>query len=110
MFDFSLLSGGADGSIAIHDLHVSSGTPQGTYPKICLIDKTNKDAHKFSVETVQWYPLDTGMFISSGADKSLLVWDTNSLKVGSSNFHIIYHYVTSDKIGHPGEIRSDLCN
>ncbi len=27
------------------------------------------------------YPLDTGMFISSGSDKLLKIWDTNTLVV-----------------------------
>uniref|UniRef100_A0A8C0FTN6 DNA excision repair protein ERCC-8 n=1 Tax=Bubo bubo TaxID=30461 RepID=A0A8C0FTN6_BUBBB len=36
--------------------------------------------HKFSVETVQWYPHDTGMFTSSSFDKTLKIWDTNVLQ------------------------------
>ena len=45
----------------------------------------NRYRHKFSVECVLWYPLDTGMFTSSGTDRLLKIWDTNRLKVG----HII---------------------
>ena len=30
---------------------------------------------------LQWYPHDTGMFTSSGADSLLKVWDTNALVV-----------------------------
>ena len=33
------------------------------------------------METVQWYPHDTGMFTSSSFDKTLKVWDTNTLQV-----------------------------
>ena len=41
----------------------------------------NRGTHKHSVETVQWYPMDTGLFTSSGADQQLKIWDTNRLKV-----------------------------
>uniref|UniRef100_A0A3Q1EY35 DNA excision repair protein ERCC-8 n=1 Tax=Acanthochromis polyacanthus TaxID=80966 RepID=A0A3Q1EY35_9TELE len=40
----------------------------------------NRYVHKFSVETVQWYPYDTGMFVSSSFDKTMKVWDTETLK------------------------------
>lgn len=43
--------------------------------------RSHPDVHKFSVETVQWYPHDTGMFTSSSFDKTLKIWDTNTLKV-----------------------------
>lgn len=43
--------------------------------------RSHPDAHKFSVETVQWYPHDTGMFTSSSFDKTLKIWDTNTLQV-----------------------------
>lgn len=33
------------------------------------------------METVQWYPHDTGMFTSSSFDKTLKIWDTNTLQV-----------------------------
>ena len=81
MFCFSLLSGGGDGIIAIHDLHNTAGIPQCTFPAVCTVGLSNRCRHKFSVETVTWYPLDTGLFISSGTDKVLKVWDTNSLTV-----------------------------
>ncbi|KAK2179272.1 hypothetical protein NP493_500g00000 [Ridgeia piscesae] len=74
-----LLSGGGEGIIGLHDLHNTTGVPQCTFPTICTVGLSNRYRHKFSVETVKWYPLDTGMFISSGTDKHLKVWDTNSL-------------------------------
>ncbi len=43
--------------------------------------RSNRHVHKFSVETVQWYPYDTGMFVSSSFDKTMKVWDTETLKV-----------------------------
>lgn len=43
--------------------------------------RSSRYVHKFSVETVQWYPYDTGMFVSSSFDKTMKVWDTETLKV-----------------------------
>lgn len=47
----------------------------------CFLWRSNRHVHKFSVETVQWYPHDTGMFVSSSFDKTMKVWDTETLKV-----------------------------
>lgn len=41
--------------------------------------RSNESVHKRSVETVQWYPHDTGMFVSSSMDGKVKVWDTNAL-------------------------------
>lgn len=43
--------------------------------------RSSRHVHNFSVETVQWYPYDTGMFVSSSFDKTMKVWDTETLKV-----------------------------
>ncbi|XP_076308869.1 DNA excision repair protein ERCC-8-like [Tachypleus tridentatus] len=75
-----LLSGGADGTICIHELDNYSGTPQYTCKVICKVSRRSRHAHKFSVESVQWYPFDTGLFISGSMDCQLKVWDTNTLK------------------------------
>lgn len=47
----------------------------------CFLWRSSRHVHKFSVETVQWYPHDTGMFVSSSFDKTMKVWDTETLKV-----------------------------
>ena len=75
-----LLAGAANGVIVIYDLHNVSGEPRCTFPMVCTAGKSNRYRHKHSVETVQWFPIDTGMFLSSGTDKLLKVWDTNALK------------------------------
>lgn len=49
--------------------------------QLCFLWRSNRYVHKFSVETVQWYPHDTGMFVSSSFDKTMKVWDTETLKV-----------------------------
>lgn len=76
-----MLSGGSDGIIVIYDLKNLTKTPSYTCKALCKVGKGLPDVHKFSVETVQWYPHDTGMFTSSSFDKTLKIWDTNSLKL-----------------------------
>lgn len=78
---FSLLSGGADGYIAVHDLLNTSGSVKHKCESVAHVGLSNRYRHKFSVECVLWYPLDTGIFTSSGTDKLLKIWDTNRLKV-----------------------------
>ncbi|GLH12654.1 Protein will die slowly [Gryllus bimaculatus] len=75
-----LLSGCADGTVYIHDLYNFTGLPQYTSKLICSVDKTSRSAHQYSVECVQWYPFDNGLFVSSGMDKKLKIWDANCLK------------------------------
>lgn len=53
----------------------------GLTTPFAFLSRSNRHVHKFSVETVQWYPYDTGMFVSSSFDKTMKVWDTETLKV-----------------------------
>lgn len=75
-----LLAGGADGFIVIYDICNNTGRMKYTCQSVGTIALNNRHRHKYSVETVLWYPLDTGMFTSSGTDKLLKIWDTNRLK------------------------------
>ncbi|WAR22891.1 ERCC8-like protein [Mya arenaria] len=75
-----LLAGGGDGFVVIYDVCCPPGPERHTFPSVGTVALNNRHRHKFSVETVLWYPLDTGMFTSSGADCMLKVWDTNRLK------------------------------
>ncbi|KAL8611451.1 hypothetical protein ACOMHN_014506 [Nucella lapillus] len=77
-----LLSGGSDSTISIYDTQGRGGEGgQGTvtYPRVCGVSHSEGQTRQ-SVETVQWYPVDTGLFTSSGAAHQLRVWDTNCLK------------------------------
>ncbi|XP_071851733.1 DNA excision repair protein ERCC-8-like [Apostichopus japonicus] len=74
-----LLSGGGDGVIAIYDVLTKPVVKEFTCPYLCGIGRSNESVHKRSVETVQWYPHDTGMFVSSSMDGKVKVWDTNAL-------------------------------
>uniref|UniRef100_A0A8D0G7Z3 DNA excision repair protein ERCC-8 n=1 Tax=Sphenodon punctatus TaxID=8508 RepID=A0A8D0G7Z3_SPHPU len=73
-----MLSGGSDGVIVLYDLENLSRKPSYTCKAICTVN--HPDVHRFSVETVQWYPHDTGMFTSSSFNKTLKIWDTNTLQ------------------------------
>nr|XP_033796589.1 DNA excision repair protein ERCC-8-like [Geotrypetes seraphini]XP_033796598.1 DNA excision repair protein ERCC-8-like [Geotrypetes seraphini] len=75
-----MLSGGSDGVIVLYDLANLSRKPCYTCKAVCTVGKSHPDVHKFSVETVQWYPHDTGIFTSSSFDKTLKIWDTNTLQ------------------------------
>lgn len=97
-----LLSGSADGCIHVHDLYNQSSSQQYTSKCICKIDRTSRSCHKYSVECVQWYPTDTGLFISSGMDRNLRIWDANSLQP-AENFIMaskIYHHHMSPISSH----------
>ncbi|XP_026870167.1 DNA excision repair protein ERCC-8 isoform X1 [Electrophorus electricus] len=75
-----MLSGGSDGVIVIYDLENTSKKSHYTCKAVCTVGRSSHYVHKFSVETVQWYPYDTGMFLSSSFDKTMKVWDTETLK------------------------------
>uniref|UniRef100_A0A4W5KE97 DNA excision repair protein ERCC-8 n=1 Tax=Hucho hucho TaxID=62062 RepID=A0A4W5KE97_9TELE len=75
-----MLSGGADGVVVVYDLENNSRKSQYTCKAVGTVGRSSRYAHRFSVETVQWYPHDTGMFVSSSFDKTMKVWDTETLK------------------------------
>ncbi|XP_074669550.1 DNA excision repair protein ERCC-8 isoform X1 [Strix aluco] len=75
-----MLSGGSDGVIVIYDLENLSREPHYICKAIHFVGRSHPYVHRFSVETVQWYPHDTGMFTSSSFDKTLKIWDTNVLQ------------------------------
>ncbi|KAM9093912.1 DNA excision repair protein ERCC-8 isoform 1-T1 [Sarcophilus harrisii] len=75
-----MLSGGSDGIIVLYDLENFSRKVHYTCKAVCSVGRNHPDVHKYSVETVQWYPHDTGMFTSSSFDKTLKIWDTNTLQ------------------------------
>ncbi|KAM4708851.1 DNA excision repair protein ERCC-8 isoform 1-T3 [Discoglossus pictus] len=82
-----MLSGGSDGIIVLYDLANSSKSQSYTCKALCKVGKSHPDVHKFSVETVQWYPHDTGIFTSSSFDKTLKIWDTNTLQLAE-----VFHF------------------
>jgi len=73
-----LLSAGGDGLVAVYDtadeLNKRGFTARSIHP-----DKGR--GHRYAVSSVQWYPFDTGMFVTSGMEGRVAVWDTNSFQV-----------------------------
>ncbi len=56
-------------SQAIYDTTVPVGhIGRYTCPAICCVNSTNPGAHAANVSAVQWYPVDNGLFTSSGMD------------------------------------------
>lgn len=89
-----LLSSSSNGRIAVHDIEECFYRDTFKCMSVATVERTFKDSHKHSVETVQWYPNDTGMFLSSSVDSTLKVWDTNALEV-VENFRLegmVYHH------------------
>ncbi|KAI8147482.1 DNA excision repair protein ERCC-8 [Fennellomyces sp. T-0311] len=73
-----MLSGGSDGRIHVYDLN----TPPDSNDHVrigSVASVSRENRHRFAVTTVSWFPFDTGMFVSSSADKTIRVWDTNSM-------------------------------
>lgn len=89
-----LLSSSSNGRIAIHDIEECFYSEKFKCKSVVTVEETLKDSHKHSVETVQWYPNDTGLFLSSSVDSTLRVWDTNAVQVVEKfNLEgIIYHH------------------
>uniref|UniRef100_A0A1B6EDT2 Uncharacterized protein n=1 Tax=Clastoptera arizonana TaxID=38151 RepID=A0A1B6EDT2_9HEMI len=75
-----LLSGCSDGSFYVHDLYNFTGKAKFTSKMI--VSKNNRnEGHSYSVESIQWYPFDLGMFTSGSTDKTIKIWDSNVMKL-----------------------------
>jgi len=78
-----ILSGTSDGLVAIYDTQNRSGTPKHSAD---LVGLTSSVGTRTSTSVVQWYPGDNGLFVSSGADGQLKVWDANVLSTPVETF------------------------
>lgn len=96
-----LLSGCADSSIKLWDLRQEEtqreeneidaqkfdhpslydsfdyDNPISTFANIATIPR--KSHHSFGISTIEWWPHDTGMFVSLSFDHTVKIWDTNEL-------------------------------
>ncbi|KAK6462233.1 WD40-repeat-containing domain protein [Scheffersomyces coipomensis] len=54
-----------------YDNPVSAFTNLATIPR--------KSAHQFGISGLQWWPYDTGMFVTASFDHTVKIWDTNEL-------------------------------
>lgn len=39
----------------------------------------NRQQHRYALTGIQWFPSDTGLFVTSSLDHFVRVWDTNEL-------------------------------
>lgn len=80
-----LLAGAADGSVGVYDTQqptfVDSALHVAKHEALFTVDKSVPQGHVFSVSSVQWYPVDTGLFVTGSYDKSVNLWDTNTRQV-----------------------------
>eukprot|EP00112_Aurelia_sp_Birch-Aquarium-sp1_P011298 Seg2376.3 transcript_id=Seg2376.3/GoldUCD/mRNA.D3Y31 product="DNA excision repair protein ERCC-8" protein_id=Seg2376.3/GoldUCD/D3Y31 len=93
-----LIAGSSQSKIAIYDTAIAEEGEKKICKTIATIDRSGDGAHKFSIEAVQWYPRDNGMFVTSSLDKSVKVWDSNTLQVADEfNFeYLIYcHHMSA---------------
>ncbi|MCO5566493.1 hypothetical protein L7F22_020170 [Adiantum nelumboides] len=78
-----LLSGAADGSVAVYDIEHASSFEQSTqtskHEALFMVGKGV--GHQYSVSCVHWYPIDTGLFVTGSFDNYVNVWDTNTAQV-----------------------------
>lgn len=80
-----LLAGAADGSVGVYDTQqptvVDSALQIAKHEALFTVDKTVPQGHLYSVSSVQWYPVDTGLFVTGSFDKNINLWDTNTHQV-----------------------------
>lgn len=71
--------------------------PISTFSNVATVPR--KTAHKFGVSCIQWWPFDTGMFVSSSFDHTVKIWDTNALTPVHS-FNLDNRVYSFDICGH----------
>ena len=77
-----LLSAGGDGLVSVFD--VSCPLNRRGFIAAPLHPTAAGRDHGAAVGCVQWYPFDTGMFVSGGAEGRVMLWDTNRLQAAHS--------------------------
>jgi DNA excision repair protein ERCC-8 len=98
-----LLAGSSDGTVSIYDItkwgceeYIRQESNNGTlarrnayHPiarsiKVTSLSQRNAleipAGHSSSITHVQWYPVDTGAFLTSASDGTILFWDTNAME------------------------------
>jgi len=80
-----ILAGSSDGLVAIYDTKNSSGSPRHV-SQVVGITSNSGGLSRSSTSVVQWYPSDNAVFVSSGYDGQLKVWDANHLNQPVESF------------------------
>ncbi|KNC81408.1 hypothetical protein SARC_06272 [Sphaeroforma arctica JP610] len=108
-----LLSASTNGAVAIHDVMDAKPEPLSYHdaqpaqhtprPAIAPVIAKLSDAHAFSIGRAQWYPVDTGLFTTSGFDHLLKVWDTNAMECVTTfdlKDRVFTHALPTNATGH----------
>ncbi|XP_046682118.1 DNA excision repair protein ERCC-8-like [Homalodisca vitripennis] len=98
-----ILSGAKNGAILVHDLYNFNGHTSYRCKTVSTIGAEHSGSiPNKSIETVQWYPFDTGLFTTSGMDHMLRLWDTNGMCTFEKfefNSKIYHHHISPVKSG-----------
>jgi len=84
-----LLAGGSEGAVALYDLEGFRGPRVEISPSKFVSDRHAAAAsesmplaatggHTHTVGSLEWFPIDSGIFISASNDGDVVVWDTNA--------------------------------
>ena len=76
-----LLAGCGDGTVSLSDVRKAAEAHRR--PGLAALPlapgpEQATSAHAKSVVSVQWYPVDSGLFVSAGADGAVKLWDANA--------------------------------
>lgn len=77
-----MLASSADSNLSLYDLTAPVNAGTGSCKP--LMHNQWASGHRHAVTCLQWYPFDTGMFVTGSRDYSVKVWDTNTLQVAQS--------------------------
>ena len=64
---------------------VDSALNVAKHEALFTVDKSVPQGHVYSVSSVQWYPVDTGLFVTGSYDKNINLWDTNTHQVSKGS-------------------------
>lgn len=78
-----LLSGGNDGAVNLWGVSPETSGEYRTIGKLTPAIEADKSKyqHNFGISAVRWWPFDTGVFVTSSFDKSLKLWNTETLEL-----------------------------
>lgn len=76
-----LLAACSDGSVSLLDTRGAAGSGRPLPGAIPSGPEQSLRAHSKPATSVQWYPVDSGLFVSAGADSAVKLWDANAFSV-----------------------------
>ena len=95
-----LLAGGADCSVAIYDVaqpisaEAQSSAGGQDYGSVLKITTATPGCHQYSISSVDWYPIDTGLFVTGSFDHQVKV-RCQDMQYTTKNSSALQHCLTS---------------